>query len=135
MAITKNIHTKITTHPSHLYYDCKIEKFVVTSDLHSDQPGELNYSIHITSNDDELIGLDAGWNINYAGVLHKEITPTENFWKYREKCKPIIMTTDPYLISQGIQEIPFIFIKNWAEGLKEDLIEVKKINGRYHLIY
>lgn len=45
------------------------------------------------------------------------------------------MTTDPYLISQGIQEIPFTFIKDWAEGLKEDLIEVEKINDRYHLIY
>jgi len=122
----KNIHVIPTEKPSRLH---KIEnEWGLTHNANSN-PFAKQQNIYITS--DEYIGLSYYLDGN---LVRKGVVDDKEYWEARKGYKKIILTTDPQLIADGIQDIDeeFLqwFVKNpTCKVVKIDLIPINEFGS------
>jgi hypothetical protein len=111
----KNIHLLPTDKPSRLRYNLS-NVLVVTKELYRDYGKEVNQNIYITS--DEKI--KDGWSYDR---MMKSIGKRDNVYSSK-----IILTTDPELIKNGVQEIEDTFIEWLVKNPTCEFVQVIREN-------
>jgi hypothetical protein len=123
----KNIHVLPTSQPSRLFTwgnKLRLGDLVGCPDYF----GKLNKNIYIT--DDSLIK-DDEWHLHYyegKPVISKSHNGASEYINLKAKefgYKKIIMTTDPNLIKDGVQEIPDEFLQWFVENPSCEFVEVE----------
>ncbi len=98
--------------------------FLISSDIPVRYYGNhyVNQYIYITSN--EYIGLS--WYLD-GDLVRKGVIDDKDYWSVRTEYKKIIMTNDPKLIKDGVQEIPDDFLKWFVDNPTCEFVEVNLI--------
>ena len=128
----KNIHILSTDQPSRLV-KIKDTFFLTTTD---DIPGGTFYNIYITS--DEEIKEGDWYYLPRTNSVHKCIEATELNLERRLGVAKIILTTDPTLITDGVQEIDNEFLEWFVKNPTCEFIKVTKLDyltNRQYRIY
>lgn len=136
----KNIHIIPTDKPSRIHLDKRGKELLVYENFNKEDRYTSTHNIYITSdeeiNENDWYGsfiLDANtkWKTTILDcVVKADLNKTneyliEPFSKY---CKKVILTTDPELIKDGVQEINDEFLE-WfcSKNGKVDFVEVIQI--------
>jgi hypothetical protein len=130
----KNVHLKPTDMPSRFSLNSS-GKHHLTNQLHTNSPNFTNQNIYITNNEEIKKG-DKGWLLENNGITKNinQYDCTNGLGGIYPTDKKIILTTDPELIKDGIQEIDddFLewFIKNPScDSVKIDLVSVNEFGS------
>jgi hypothetical protein len=116
----KNIHLLPTPKPSRLRYNLS-NVLVFTKELYRDYGKEANQNIYITSNEEIKEGEDF-WYKN--GDFWHQASYRKNYYeKYFPYSKKIILTTDPDLIKDGVQEIDDEFLEWFVKNPNCERVE------------
>jgi hypothetical protein len=78
-------------------------------------------NIYITS--DDYIGYSYYLD---GDLVRKGVIDDKEYWGFRKEYKKIIMTTDPELIKDGVQEIPDEFLQWFVKNQSCEFVEVDK---------
>ncbi len=126
----KNIYILPTDKPSRLSFDFDEEKYLLTDDLvlFDNQNILENRNIYITS-DEEIKKGD--WCIN---PKNNNVMKVGHYGHYGYSSKKIILTTDPFLINDYVQEVPEDFLKWFVRNSECNYVDIK-IDGVYKMVY
>jgi len=124
----KNLYILQTDQPSRLHYYFELNKRYVLSKK------PLNWRtashIYITS-DIEIKKSD--WVLNSWNEIHK-VTKNDKSKSYKNTCRKIILTTDPTLISDGVQAIDDEFLEWFVKNPTCEHVEYVGDNCYYEII-
>jgi hypothetical protein len=127
------IRTKTTYSPSKFSYRFSDSKYYITEELVENSDKVRLYHFYITAPGE--IGLNDKWHINPSGLVRKEFDVNQDFWKKRHNYNTIVMTSDPELIADGIQELDTRFMFWFLDG-KPGYIDLEEgEDGKYKLMY
>jgi hypothetical protein len=120
----KNIHILPTDKPSRLFYDISIDKLVLATTYEVSKWFD-NKNIYITS-DEEIKQGDWYLNPRINKVLLCDSSNLEAV--NLSNVKKIILTTDQYLIKDGVQAIDEEFLKWFIENPSCEFVEVEELS-------
>ena len=142
----KNLYLLPTDKPSRLFYDFDFKKYYLTKTevLSYNQELFKNHNIYITSDEEikdgdfifylinRIVGkvLELGratCNGEYIPRLFTQETKSVT----RADCQKVILTTDQYLIKDGVQAIDDGFLEWFVKNPSCELVEVRMNQGRY----
>jgi len=118
----KNIHILNTDKETLIHFDSK--KLFISPNYHLSRTINSivqGKNIYITS--DEYIGYSYYLD---GDLVRKGVIDDKEYWEVRKDYKKIIMTTDPELIKDGVQEIPEVFLKWLVDNPDCEYVEVEK---------
>jgi hypothetical protein len=120
----KNIHVIPTDKPSRLRYNLS-NVLALTKEPYRDYSKQVNQHIYITS-DEEI--KEGDYFIGFAVTDKKPYISCASEYKARKKEKgKIILTTDVYLIIDGVQEIKDEFLEWFVKNPTCEYVEVNQI--------
>jgi hypothetical protein len=134
----KNIHLLPTDKPSILFLNNVNKKLLIDNNgtLKNVLPSGLYHNIYITS-DEEI--KEGDWFYNIVSLKPEAFKACENgdgyvncskYSHYRIDCKKIILTTDPDLITDGVQAIDDEFLEWFVKNPTCEYVEVYEVNGK-----
>ena len=117
----KNIHLIPTNKPSRLFYSnndpgLNLNKYPVLFRTFERSP----QYIYITS--DEYIGLS--WYLD-GDLVRKGVVDDKDYWEVRKDYKKIVLTNDPDLFNDGVQEIGVDFLQWFVKNQDCERAEVE----------
>lgn len=124
----KNIFTLKTDQKSNLYYNTNDKCFQVSEVLKDSTPLKENQFVYVTNEESLTLG---GYHFNskYGDEPQKTNERDINWRKYWEEedyeISKIVLTNDPQLVADGVQEINSSFLSFFAEN-KPEYVEVKE---------
>lgn len=124
----KNIFTLKTDQKSNLYYNTNDKCFQVSEVLKDSTPLKENQFVYVTNEGSLTLG---GYHFNskYGDEPQKTNERDINWRKYWEEedyeISKIVLTNDPQLVADGVQEINSSFLSFFAEN-KPEYVEVKE---------
>jgi len=121
MKTSKNIHLIATNEPSRLFYSnndpgLKLNKYPVL--LTFERSPQY---IYITS--DEYIGLS--WYLD-GDLVRKGVVDDKDYWEVRKDYKKIVLTNNPDLFNNGVQEIGDNFLEWFVQNPSCERVEIEK---------
>ena len=137
----KNIHVLPTDKPSKLYYNTKGKNYAFSNTILSQGGCVENQHIYITSDEEIKEGdwcMYLGLSMTSFKVI--EIESDKLFYGSRESfnkslCKKIILTTEQYLIKDGVQAIDDEFLEWFVKNPTCENVEVRYNVGTYNPDY
>lgn len=117
----KNIHLIPTNKPSRLFYsnndpELRLTKYPVLFRTFERSP----QYIYITS--DEYIGLS--WYLD-GDLVRKGVVDDKDYWEVRKDYKKIVLTNDPDLFNDGVQEIGVDFLQWFVKNQDCEKVKVE----------
>jgi len=120
----KNVHVLPTDRPSGLFKDIK-GKLGFNTKWTEFPLGRKNQHINITSNEDVEV------NDVVIDLETNDVFISKGKMLCNDFIKKIILTTDLYLIRNGVKSIDDVFLEWFVKNPSCDFVEVKKVEGRY----
>jgi uncharacterized protein YneR len=125
----KNLYLIPTDKPSRLLKTMPKGNLILSKSITSGSHWE-NQNIYMTSN--EEIKMD-DWYLDDTNSVRQSITECESYWTHRKKYQKIILTTDPKLIEDGVQDIDDDFLEWFVRNPSCEWVKVRK-NPKVHFI-
>ena len=82
---------------------------------------KIKDNIYITSSDEEIT--EGDWYIDDSNMIRKFIISDKEYWSTRQYYKKVILTTEQYLINDGVQKIDDEFLEWLIKNPQCKLIE------------